>query len=106
VANPDKTPLERMRERIEAARRRGTFTPLDYDELDSLLAEVVRLRQERDRAVFLAQHLFQMVPRQTWRDSGGDDGQGHYEGDYHAEKMRDELAALASPDKPPDRPQT
>ncbi len=46
------------------------------------------------RAVFLAEHLWAMVPREVWRDSGGDDGQGHYEGDYRAEQVRDELAYL------------
>jgi hypothetical protein len=58
-----------------------------------------KLRKERDKAViaasqlkvmlkratFIAEHLFQMISQDVWRDSGGDDMQGHYESDYHAE---------------------
>jgi hypothetical protein len=33
----------------------------------------------------------QMIDPQTWRDSGGDDGQGHYEGDYRAEQIHAEI---------------
>jgi len=46
------------------------------------------------RAVRLLENLFAMIPREVWRDSGGDDGQGHYEGDYRAEGIRDEIASL------------
>ena len=41
----------------------------------------------------------QMIDRETWRAHGADDGQGHYEGDYHAAGMADEIkgwAALAA----------
>jgi predicted HAD superfamily Cof-like phosphohydrolase len=48
------------------------------------------------RAVYLAAHLHRMVPRQVWLDSGGDDGQGHYEGDYRAEQVADEIHRLAA----------
>jgi hypothetical protein len=51
--------------------------------------------QVAERALFLAEHLFQMVPRSVWRDSGADDGQGHYEGDYRAEQVQNELAELS-----------
>lgn len=54
------------------------------------------LRKKLARAVFLAEHLHAMVPREVWRDSGGDDGQGHYEGDYHAEQTTAELKELAA----------
>lgn len=47
--------------------------------------------EKLDRVIFLAEHLFQMIDPQTWRDSGGDDGQGHYEGEYHAVQIRTEL---------------
>jgi hypothetical protein len=57
---------------------------------------VVRYREALERAVYIADHLFQMVPQSVWRDSGGDDMQGHYEGDYHAEKVKEELARLAA----------
>lgn len=43
------------------------------------------------RALYLAEHLHAMVPREVWRDRGGDDMQGHYEGDYHAEQVATEI---------------
>lgn len=52
-------------------------------------------RQALTRAVYLAQHLYQMIDKETWRAMGGDDGQGHYEGDYRAEQIGEELRALA-----------
>ena len=62
------------------------------EEADMLIEEIESSLQ---RAIFLAQHLFQMIDPQTWRDSGADDMQGHYEGDYHAESVRRELEGLA-----------
>lgn len=75
------------------------------DERDRAIAEAERLKRiagsrfdlyekaiaERDRARHLAKHLFQMIDRQAWRDSGGDDSQGHYEGDCHAERTEEEI---------------
>jgi DNA repair ATPase RecN len=52
------------------------------------------LREKFERATWIAVHLFAMVTPEQWRDTGGDDGQGHYEGDYRAEQMRDELNEL------------
>jgi hypothetical protein len=52
-----------------------------------------RLEAERDRARFIAAHLFQMIDREAWRASGGDDGQGHYEGEYHAAQLEEEIRA-------------
>lgn len=46
------------------------------------------------RAVYLAMHLLAMIPRDAWLATGGDDGQGHYEGDYHAERVAAELRRL------------
>lgn len=63
--------------------------------LDALEAERDAAINALRRAVYLAEHLWRMVPREVWRDTGGDDGQGHYEGDYRADKVREELAALA-----------
>lgn len=51
-------------------------------------------RGDLERAVYLAEHLFQMVPREVWRAQGGDDGQGHYEGDYWAEQTQTEISEL------------
>jgi hypothetical protein len=61
------------------------------------LAECLeRAEAERERAVYLAKNLLGMIPPQAWRDQGGDDGQGHYEGDYYAERVATELEALAA----------
>ena len=46
---------------------------------------------ERDKARHLASHLFQMIDRETWRATGGDDGQGHYEGEYRAAGIEEEI---------------
>ncbi len=57
----------------------------------TLRDEIVELKKKLARARFLAEHLFQMVDPQTWRDSGGDDGQGHYEGEYAAARLEEEI---------------
>lgn len=56
---------------------------------------ITDLKEERDRARFIAEHLFQMIPQSVWRDTGGDDMQGHYEGDYHAEQVAEEIRGWA-----------
>lgn len=70
---------------------------------DSELAEERRVRrllaEALSRAAYVSEHLHAMIPRDVWRDSGADDGQGHYEGDYRAEQVLTEIqgweAALA-----------
>jgi hypothetical protein len=59
-----------------------------------LRSENKRLEEQYGTLLTLAEHLFQMIPRETWRDFGGDDGQGHYEGEYRAEQIEQELHAL------------
>jgi hypothetical protein len=54
--------------------------------------QIAALQKALKRAAYVAEHLFAMIDRETWRDNGADDGQGHYEGDYHAEQVRDEIA--------------
>ena len=64
-----------------------------------------RLRANLADAAELAGHLFQMIDPQTWRDWGADDGQGHYEGDYRAEKVAEQIKrfrALTVPSEQPD----
>lgn len=64
------------------------------------------LEQALARAAYVAQHLVEMIDQDTWRASGGNDGQGHYEGDYHAERVVDEIeewAALAANNTPTER---
>ena len=46
--------------------------------------------------MYIAEHLFQMIPQEIWREQGTDDGQGHYEGEYWAEKTREELKELST----------
>lgn len=52
------------------------------------------LIEQRNHLLELAERLFQMVPREAWRATGGDDQQGHYEGDYHQERVGQELARM------------
>lgn len=81
--------LDEAAEKLDSSLRQpvqyrvGAFHP-GVTTLDALVAE-------RDRARHLAKHLFLMVDQKAWRDSGGDDGQGHYEGDYHAERIGEEI---------------
>jgi hypothetical protein len=62
--------------------------------VQSLEEQLEAARKAAAHAAYLAEHLWQMIPEQAWRDTGGDDGQGHYEGDYHAEKARDDIKKL------------
>lgn len=79
-------------ERLAASNREYQDTHGHY--LPSLASLLKDTRAERDRLLFLAEHMFAMIPQSVWRDSGADDGQGHFEGDYRAEQVRDELAAV------------
>lgn len=67
------------------------------------LDRAAQLEPKLKRLLWIAEHLFQMIPQQVWRDSGGDDGQGHYEGDYHAEQLQQELKELREFVGPHDR---
>lgn len=69
---------------------------LAHEGVDALEAELVVERERAERLHFLAERMFQMIPPEVWREQGGDDGQGHYEGDYWAEQLRDELVALSA----------
>jgi hypothetical protein len=50
-------------------------------------AELERVTAALRGAAETASHLLDMIDRETWRETGGDDGQGHYEGDYRAAKV-------------------
>lgn len=61
------------------------------------------LRATLARAAYVAEHLFYMISEEDWRATGGDDMQGHYEGDYHAEQVWQEIEewrAMSSPGIP------
>lgn len=66
------------------------------DVVEALLTEHFAREEQLSRAVYLAKNLLGMIPGQVWRDQGGDDGQGHYEGDYYAERVATELDELAA----------
>jgi hypothetical protein len=88
AANARVARIERLLEHVDAARAGYDALVVRADQLEKALA----------RAAYVAEHLFQMVDRETWRSTGGDDGQGHYEGDYRAEQVQEEIrewAALA-----------
>jgi hypothetical protein len=87
----------------EADRIAADFSsiPFDNHEARTLALAYFRLKAERDaladalkRAAYIAEHLMQMIDQETWRATGSDDGQGHYEGDYHAEQVAEELRGL------------
>jgi len=82
----------------EAARHQSAASAIAWNH--TLFVEAKALDEAlraRDRARHLAAHLFGMVDRQTWRDSGGDDGQGHYEGDYWAAQLAEEIRSWGEP---------
>lgn len=66
-----------------------------YSKHGEYLPGVARLalyyRAELARAAFVAEHLHAMIDTETWRATGGDDSQGHYEGDVHAERVAQEI---------------
>lgn len=69
----------------------GNATKPILTRVEAIVDEADRLARERDRARHLAKHLFAMVTLEQWRDTGGGDGQGHYEGDYHAAELEEEI---------------
>lgn len=71
--------------------RTGGGARLTAGECNALLDEMEKRTNERDRARHLVKNLFLMTDREAWRASGGDDGQGHYEGDYHAAQLEEEI---------------
>jgi hypothetical protein len=54
---------------------------------------IAELRAALQRAVRLAEGMHQMIDQDTWRSHGAD-WQGQYEGDHHADQIREELRAL------------
>lgn len=61
-------------------------------------AEILAERLKTARGI--ATGLFPMIDRATWQASGGDDGQGHYEGEYWAEQMEQEMASWKAEGRP------
>jgi hypothetical protein len=60
---------------------------------DGWQKQALAAEEDLRHAVYLAEHLWQMIPQEVWREHGAE-YQGQYEGDYHAEKVREELALL------------
>jgi hypothetical protein len=100
--------LDALAARLEAETRRADEAEQSREEADrrwsrseARLEAETRARENAERELIgttkLARQLWGMIPKDVWRASGGDDMQGHYEGDYHAEMIRDRLdAALAA----------
>ena len=83
---PNLTHVEmRLTEALEAA----------GEEIATLEKRLAQAEAALERAVFLAEHLWQMIPQGVWREHGAE-WQGQYEGDYWAERVRDELRELAA----------
>lgn len=98
VVGGTKTDAELVRRTLEeAAQYRNDATAgLEWDggalaALSRLVARNIQLEEGIARAAYVAEHLVAMMDRDAWRATGGDDGQGHYEGDYHAEKVDAEI---------------
>jgi hypothetical protein len=43
------------------------------------------------RAAYVADHLMDMIDRETWRESGAIGPEGQYEGDYHQTQVAMEI---------------
>lgn len=65
----------------------GYFNTID-------LASFRDLVEQLESLLKVAEGLFQMIDRETWRATGGDDQQGHYEGDYRAAQIEEYLTSL------------
>lgn len=89
--SPDDTSLSPDEMRAIASNWRDT-TQLS-NALHAAAFKTEKLVVDLARAVYIAEHLHQMVPREVWREHGVE-WMGQYEGDYHAEKLQEELAAL------------
>ena len=85
-------PLIERLERAAGSQRAGLDTNLAAL-LDEAVAALVQVQQQLQRAVYIAEHLHQMVPKEVWREHGAE-CQGQYEGDYHAEQIQAELKEL------------
>lgn len=97
-------PLEELRQllaRCDSDHKRRDLIERDHggppglpESCDHCLTALERdyYRAALARAAFVAEHLMQMIDPQTWRDTGGDDSQGHYEGDYHADATAAEIS--------------
>jgi hypothetical protein len=108
---------ERLAEIKQVVQRWHPFASFRNQESDAprliaaeLLAALVAVRAEPDQALRplrdaadTAEHLHAMIRQEDWRATGGDDGQGHYEGDYRAESVLTNIrtwkrmAAVSSP---------
>jgi len=64
--------------------------------VDALEARVRELEAALREATSIARHLYGMIDSETWREHGGDDQQGHYEGDYRAATVTEDIKRLAA----------
>lgn len=71
--------------------------------LTEAITEAKRLEEQFEALLKVAEGLFQMIDRETWRATGGDDQQGHYEGDYRAAQIEEYLVGLRASNPAPER---
>lgn len=87
-----------MKGRVEALVSVLGDQHIRYGEMHGLMTTAFARRQAEARVaeglLTLAERLFALIDRETWRATGGDDGQGHYEGDYRAEGVEAQLVEL------------
>lgn len=68
---------------------------IDLEAYDVVPGQQYRdLREQLETLRKIAEGLFQMIDRERWRATGGDDQQGHYEGDYRAAQIEEYLVSL------------
>lgn len=91
--------LDHFADRAEKyARDIGMTATAELAEVNRKLAET---REALKRAAYVAEHLMQMIDRETWRAHGAD-VEGVYEGDHHEAQLALEVkewAALAVADE-------
>lgn len=69
-------------EQLEALRRAN----------ETLKDEAVEQSERFESVLSLAEHLFQMIPQEVWREHGAE-WMGQYEGDHHAQQVLEQLRA-------------
>jgi hypothetical protein len=90
------TRLDAIRARLADATMADNLAVEYFEDVPWLAAELERVTAALRDAAETASHLLDMIPRQVWLDTGGDDGQGHYEGDYRAAKVAEDIAGWAA----------
>lgn len=96
---------ERIDKPLAVLRQRCPHMPGERCDCPNKDAALVQARKDYERVIYIAEHLFEMVPQSAWRESGAE-AFGMYEGDYWAEQIREELEfhRRQLPTPPPPKP--